>query len=176
MKRRLISLEDYMNESKIADRIMDLIELAQSNTNDVKVFVELTTAIGLNPKNLKNIKKVKDIIVNNDDSLDAMNFLMDLTESDNVDEGKHYNMEQRFKTLDEYINEMNETNKRKTISWHDIKHGDTVEYIIPGTKNETSYGIVQSKNSTRTEDYLIVLDNETSKTVNVFMDHVASVV
>lgn len=78
-------------------------------------------------------------------------------------------MKQRILSLDEFINES------RQISYHKIKVGSKIEYIIAGTTNQLSTGIVQSKESTRSDDYLVVLDDTTSKNVNVSMSHVANI-
>lgn len=68
--------------------------------------------------------------------------------------------------------------KESTISFDKIIPGKTkIKYILPGsTGSETSTGLVVDKNSTRTEDYLIVLDDKTKKKSNVFMNRVSDII
>lgn len=66
----------------------------------------------------------------------------------------------------------------ETISFDKIVPNQTkIKYILPGsTGRETSTGLVVGKESTRTEDYLIVLDDKTRKKTNVFMNRVADII
>ena len=63
----------------------------------------------------------------------------------------------------------------KQLSWNAIKPGDKITYVVPGSSNKTATGKVVSKDSTRTEDFLIVIDDKTKKKMNIMMSHVGSV-
>jgi len=52
--------------------------------------------------------------------------------------------------------------------YHVLKKGDKIKYIVPGTTNKIETGVILDKDSTRTEDFFIVLSDKTKKKINIF--------
>jgi len=80
---------------------------------------------------------------------------------------KQQKFEHQIITLDNFVKELNES---RGINWHDIKPGDIIDYIKPGTSNVLLTGTVKDKGSTRTEDFVILTNG-----LNIFMSNVGRV-
>ena len=78
--------------------------------------------------------------------------------------------------IKESMKTKNQIKENNQLSFHKINKGDKIQYIIPGTSKELSTGIVIDKNSTRTEDFLVVKDDKTKRTINVFMKNVGNII
>lgn len=57
--------------------------------------------------------------------------------------------------------------KLETFNWFDIKKGDTIKYIKPGTTDILLTGVVIGKESTNTDDFVIVERNGEPKYISI---------
>lgn len=83
MKKRIPELNVFIDESKVAEYLMDLINKAKENPENVRFFIDLTDFLGLNPKNPQNIFKVKNVVTQFSKEEDIMTKLMQLKENAN---------------------------------------------------------------------------------------------
>jgi hypothetical protein len=67
-----------------------------------------------------------------------------------------------------------QVNEEKTININTIQTGDEISYIIPGTSNKMSTGVVIDKGSTKYEDFLVVKDIKTKEKRNIFMSNLGN--
>lgn len=59
------------------------------------------------------------------------------------------------------------------MNLNDIKKGDWVSYVVPGTSNDISTGIVVDFASNRTEDFVVVVDSKSKKRINIISHNIS---
>jgi len=107
MKNFIPNFESFLNESKVADAILDLIIKVHQNPNDTKSLHQLAEMLGLNPQEKKELEKVKKIIKNAEDAYAAFDLLLDSSNESVVVEGNLYTGATPIRNLEQFSHKEN---------------------------------------------------------------------